>query len=74
MMTDVYPYDTDEINTCTPIYKQFKGWKDLSDANSFSSLPSEAQEYLLFIQEYLKIPIALISIGPERNETIKVDS
>ena len=74
MMTDVYPYDIDEISKCIPIYKDFKGWKDLSDATSFSQLPSEAQEYLLFIQEYLKTPIALVSIGPERNETIQIDS
>jgi len=74
MMTDVYPYDTDEIGTCIPIYKEFGGWEDLSDATSFSTLPAEAQEYLLFIQEFLKTPITLVSIGPERNETIKVDS
>jgi adenylosuccinate synthase len=74
VMTDVYPYDADDVRTCKPIYREFDGWDSLSGATSFTTLPVQAQEYLLFIQEFLKTPISLISIGPERNETILIDS
>jgi len=71
-MIDIFPYDTDDVAECKPIYKEFKGWKDTTKAQSFSDLPNEAQEYVLFIQEFLKTPIGIISTGPERNQTIVV--
>jgi adenylosuccinate synthase len=69
-MTDIYPFDIDDVMNCSPIYKEFDGWDDFEHTKSFSEIPPQAQDYVLFIQEYLKTPISMVSIGPERNETI----
>jgi len=69
-MTDIYPYDVDDVADCKPIYKEFKGWYKIDNIDSFSELPKSAQDYILFIQEYLKTPISIVSVGPERNETM----
>ncbi|RLF60179.1 MAG: adenylosuccinate synthase [Thermoplasmata archaeon] len=69
-MTDIYPYDVDDVADCKPIYKEFKGWDKIENIDSFSDLPKSAQDYILFIQEYLKTPISIVSVGPERNETM----
>tara|TARA_B100001123_G_scaffold110621_1_gene128738 strand:+ start:3141 stop:4433 length:1293 start_codon:yes stop_codon:yes gene_type:complete len=54
-----------------PIYKTFKGWEeDISDTTSFENLPNEAKEYIKFIEDFIKVPITFISVGPERNQNI----
>ena len=68
---DYVPSTISEVSRCKPIYKEFKGWsKDLTGAKSFAELPKECQDYLSFIENYLHTPIALISVGPERDKTI----
>ena len=55
-------------------YKIFKGWKtDTTKCRDFDFLPKEAKEYLLWLEKQL-VPLAIVSVGPERNETIFVDS
>jgi adenylosuccinate synthase len=71
-MIDIFPFDSDDVALCKPIYKEFKGWDKTTKAASFTDLPQQAQEYILFIQEYLKTPIWLVSFGPERNQTFMV--
>ena len=54
-----------------PIYKTFKGWEeDISNTTSFEDLPNEAKEYIKFIEDFIKVPITFISVGPERNQNI----
>ncbi|NPA39963.1 MAG: adenylosuccinate synthase [Thermodesulfobacteria bacterium] len=56
-----------ELGNVTPVYEEFKGWKeDLSSVKSFEELPQGAKDYLKFIEEYLGVPIYMISTGPER--------
>ena len=70
---DFFPADIEEVKKCKPIYKDFKGWKKINnDSASFSDLPKEAQEYLNFIEKKLDVPIAIVSIGPGRKETIEI--
>lgn len=61
-----------EINEpLEPILKEFKGWKeDISKINSFEELPSEFKEYINYIESEVNVPIKIISVGPNRNETI----
>jgi adenylosuccinate synthase len=69
-ITESLPYDivNEQIK---PIYKTFKGWKkDLSGIKSFNSFPSELTEYIAFVEKEMKIPVSVVSIGPDRNETI----
>lgn len=68
---DYYPADLDELKKVKPIYKSFKSWKkDISSCREFSELPNEAKDYILFIEDYLKVKAILISVGPSKEETI----
>ena len=70
---DYFPANIDDVNKCVPVYKEFKGWGQIKhDSNSLSDLPNEAQKYLKYIEKETKIPIALISIGPGRTETMEI--
>ena len=54
-----------------PIYKTFTGWKtQISKIKTFVDLPKKAQEYILFIEIYLRCPVDIISVGPSRDQTI----
>ena len=70
---DFFPANIEDVQKCKPIYKEFKGWNIIDkNALKLSDLPEEAQKYLKFIEKELQIPIAIISIGPGRKETIEV--
>lgn len=67
--TDKVPYDT--YAEVTPIYKEFKGWnKDLSKAKDEKELPFEFMNYVRFIEKEVGVPISIISLGPDRDQTI----
>jgi len=68
-----FPANVEELSRCIPIYKEFKGWNEINKNSSiFSDLPREAQEYLKFIEKEIQVPIAIVSIGPGRTETIEI--
>ncbi len=69
-ITDQLPYNlTEEL--AEPIYKVFKGWnRDLEGITSFEDLPGEVLDYVSFIEEATQVPITLVSIGPDRKQTI----
>jgi adenylosuccinate synthase len=53
------------------VYEEFKGWnEDLSQIRDFSKLPVNLRRYIEYIENETGIPISLVSVGPERNETI----
>jgi adenylosuccinate synthase len=55
----------------TPVYETFPGWnQDLTKLNNFEDLNKNCKNYINFIQEYLKIKISKISIGPNREQII----
>jgi len=60
-----------ELAKVTPIYKEFKGWKeDIRDCKKFANLPKACQTYLRFVEKFLEVPIAIVSTGPEREKNI----
>ncbi|HOP58151.1 MAG TPA: adenylosuccinate synthase [Bacteroidales bacterium] len=67
--------ETNEI-PCTneavePIYTELDGWsQDISEINDYNKLPKNLREYIKFIEDQTGIPITLISVGPDRRETI----
>ncbi|MBZ9651211.1 adenylosuccinate synthase [Psychroflexus montanilacus] len=64
------PYNIEEENL-EPVYKEFKGWKeDISKHSSFDSLPQALKDYVKFIEDELNVPIKIVSVGPDRKETI----
>ncbi|MCX8076892.1 MAG: adenylosuccinate synthase [Aquificaceae bacterium] len=68
-LTQDLPANLELVGGIKPVYKSFSGWlKDTRGAKSISQLPPQAIEYLEFIQEYIGIPIVMLSTGPERDE------
>ena len=68
--TDTLPFDLN-LGNIKPIYKSFKGWsEDISKISKEEELPNEVHDYVSFIEEFVGVPIKLISVGPDRSETI----
>ncbi|MFN8656088.1 MAG: adenylosuccinate synthase [Candidatus Obscuribacterales bacterium] len=56
------------------VYETFPGWqKSTTDCRSFSDLPQAAQRYLNFIQDELDVPVAIVSVGQNRDQTIIIE-
>lgn len=66
-----YEYVTQQV---TPIYKELKGWNCSLEGIDGNSIPAELNEYIEFLERELEVPITLISIGPDRTETINRQS
>ena len=68
---DVLPRGAESVSLCEPIYEDFPGWKDSTfGIREWSRLPIAAQNFLRRIEEVAGKPIAMVSTGPERDETI----
>ncbi|WGD33995.1 adenylosuccinate synthase [Olleya sp. YS] len=64
------PYNIEPQNV-EPIYTDFKGWKeDLTQMSDQSTLPKELNDYIDFLEKELEIPITIVSVGPDRKQTI----
>lgn len=64
------PY-TIEPENVKPVYTELKGWEaDLTGLTQASQLPGEFQEYVEFLEKELQVPIKLVSVGPDRKQTI----
>lgn len=68
-LTDRMPYDiTEEVE---PVYEDMKGWNcNLTAALQSDDLPQELMDYIAFIEEKTGVPITLVSVGPDRSQTI----
>ena len=65
-----FPYNIEPENV-TPIYKEFKGWsEDLTGMEDSSNLPEALNEYIAFLEKELETPITIVSVGPDRKQTI----
>ena len=64
------PFNIDAENV-TPVYTHFKGWKeDLTRYTEAGDIPQELQEYITFIEMETGVPITVVSVGPDRKQTI----
>jgi adenylosuccinate synthase len=69
--TTEFPSDSIILDNAKPIYQVLPGWnKSLAGINAYENLPSETKEYIKFIEDYLQIPVNIISTSPERTDTI----
>ncbi len=65
------PYNIEPENL-EPVYTEVKGWKeDLTKMTDASSLPKEFNDYVDFLEKELETPITIVSVGPDRKQTIK---
>ena len=66
---DYFPYDIEEH--VEPIYVELPGWKtDMTHMESEDEFPEEFNAYLSFLEEQLGVPIYIVSVGPDRKQTI----
>ncbi len=64
------PYNIEAENV-TPIYTEMKGWKaDLTKMDNISQFPKELHAYIDFLEKELEVPIKIVSVGPDRKQTI----
>ncbi len=64
------PYNIEEQNV-TPIYSELKGWQqDLTKLTNYQQLPKELLDYISFLEKELEVPIKVVSVGPDRTQTI----
>ena len=64
------PFDLSD-KSLKPVYTEFEGWsEDLRKMNNIKQLPRNLNKYISFLEDELKIPIVIISVGPDRKETI----
>lgn len=66
-----YPTDVFIHKYLEPIYETHKGWnQDITDIKEYEKLPENAKKYLARLEELLEIPISIVSVGPDRDQTI----
>jgi len=74
-----WPIQSEIIEKCKPIYKEFKGWEKRDDwsriaKDGYDSIPDSMKTYIEAIENELNTKIAMISIGPNRNDTIELSN
>jgi adenylosuccinate synthase len=68
-----YPTDVFIHKYLAPVYESHPGWKeDISKAKTWAELPENAKKYLMRLEELFEIPISIVSVGPDRDQTIIV--
>ncbi len=60
-----------DLERCRPVYETLPGWKDdLTGVRTWSDLPAEARRYVEFLAGQMGVPVTIVSVGPERKQTI----
>lgn len=68
---DYFTSSTTKLAEYQPMYQELDGWQeDITKVNNFEELPSQAQDYIKFIEDYLGIGVYLVSVGPDRTQNI----
>jgi adenylosuccinate synthase len=71
---DVLPFGADAVASCTPVYETMPGWSASTEgARTWADLPGQAQRYLERLSEVVGAPIAMVSTGADRDDTILLD-
>ncbi len=64
------PYSLDE-DLITPIYEEIEGWhEDLTGVSDINNLPTALNKYIEFIEKECGVPVSLVSVGPDRTQTL----
>ena len=71
---DHLPYSIDE-GLIEPIYQELPGWQDdITQLDNYEDAPKALKEYVSYLQKELGVPISILSVGPNRNQTITLES
>ncbi len=72
--SDHFPTSSGRLSQCKPIYKTLPGWKtSTAHCRSLDDLPPAALDYLKYLAGLMEVPIAIVSVGPKREQTIIVE-
>lgn len=70
-----FPANLDILAECEPVYEELPGWsEDITGVRSLDELPANARHYLERISQLTEIPIAIFSVGPDREQTNVIKS
>lgn len=68
------PSTISELSRCKPVYEELPGWdEDITGMTEYSQLPENARNYIRRIEELTGIPVGVVSVGPDRRQTIIID-
>jgi adenylosuccinate synthase len=69
-----FPSHVDDLRRAVPVYETLPGWREeLDGVRDFAALPAAAKRYLARIGELLGRPVTIVSVGPDRDQTIFCD-
>jgi adenylosuccinate synthase len=67
-----WPSSAEVLGRAVPVYEWFEGWSEpIHDIRSLAGLPENARRYVTAVEELAGVPIVLVSVGPERTQTIE---
>ncbi|MEG2869896.1 MAG: adenylosuccinate synthetase, partial [Terrisporobacter sp.] len=70
---DYFPASLEDLAKCEPVYEEMDGWdSSINDARRYEDLPENAKIYLKKIEEFTGVKISIISVGPRRDQTMRV--
>jgi adenylosuccinate synthase len=73
VQTEEVPFQMNRVNI-NPVYKTFDGWQtDCTTAKNATALPQKMQDYVAYLNSYLKVPVSYISNGPGRDQIVKTN-
>ena len=71
---DHFPSSSEEFARCRPVFRSLPGWQcSTADCRALEDLPPTAMAYLRFLAELMEVPIAIVSLGAQRDQTIVVE-
>lgn len=72
--TDCFPASPIDLERAEPVYHYLPGWQtSLTECRTWDDLPKAAHDYINYIAEFIGCPVGLISVGPDRQQTIMTD-
>ncbi|MBF0588538.1 MAG: adenylosuccinate synthetase, partial [Magnetococcales bacterium] len=69
------PGDTSVLESCVPVYEEMPGWSESTvGCKDVNDLPKAARDYIARLEELVGVKVAILSTGPDRNETLVIDN
>jgi adenylosuccinate synthase len=69
---ETWPSSGAALSRAVPVYEDFEGWEaPIHDVRALADLPEAARRYVTALEDHAKVPIVLVSVGPERTQTIE---
>lgn len=68
---DYFPYDVNDVEV-TPVLEEVKAWNtDLTKLTTYADSPKELKDYVTYLEGLLEVPITIVSVGPDRTQTLE---